>query len=232
MDDERPGAQVTGDWRTLSLTFSSMRGITGMAALPQDLRYAFRTLRKARLFSAVVFLSLAFGIGADTAIFTLIHQLIRRRPPVKDPQQLVMLAGRGRHYGGNNGRDKPRIPCTRISATRIRCRATISAYWASAPRSAGSGDLYQGGHPLAVLSYGYWKSRFAGDPDIVGKKIMANGYPLTVIGVSQPGFDGVEPRYAPQISRLDYDNEQPAPWGLIQLPQRPPFSLGGGLRPS
>jgi len=81
-----------------------------MPVLPQDLRYAFRTLRRSPLFSAVAILSLAFGIGANTAIFTLIHQLILRRLPVKDPQQIVMLAGRGRHYGGNNGRDKLSYP--------------------------------------------------------------------------------------------------------------------------
>src|SRR3984885_1297073 len=63
----------------------------------------------------------------------------------------------------------------------------------------GSDDLQQGGHPLVVLSYGYWKSRFGGDRDIVGKKIVVNGYPLTVIGVSQAGFDGVHQGYSPQI---------------------------------
>ena len=60
-------------------------------------------------------------------------------------------------------------------------------------------DLMQGGHPFAVLSYGYWKTRFAGDPGVVGKKIVLNGYPLTIVGVSRAGFDGVEPGYAPQI---------------------------------
>ena len=62
-----------------------------------------------------------------------------------------------------------------------------------------SDDLYQGAHPLAVLSYGYWKTRFGGDPGILGRKIVVNGYPLTVIGVSQAGFDGVQPGYSPQI---------------------------------
>jgi len=81
-----------------------------MAAFPQDLRYAFRTLRKSPLFSAVAVLSLALGIGANTAIFTLIYQLILQPLPVKDPAQLVMLAGRGNHYGGNNGRDKLSFP--------------------------------------------------------------------------------------------------------------------------
>src|ERR1017187_9713194 len=162
-----------------------------MPALPQDLRYAFRTLRKAPLFSAVAILSLAFGIGANTAIFTLIHQLILRRLPVKDPQQLAMLAGRGRHYGGNNGRDKISYPmyqdirdknqvfagmfCTHTSTTSASFEGRtelvtgelvsgnffrVLGIGAAMGRVfTGSDDLYQGGHPLAVLSYGYWENR-------------------------------------------------------------------------
>jgi len=60
-------------------------------------------------------------------------------------------------------------------------------------------DGTEGGHPLAVLSYTYWKTRFAGDPGVVGKKIVVNGYPLTIIGVSQAGFDGVHQGVSPQI---------------------------------
>ena len=62
-----------------------------------------------------------------------------------------------------------------------------------------SDDLIQGGHPLAVLSYGYWRARFGADPGIVGKQIVVNGRSLTIIGVSPAGFDGVEPGRAPQI---------------------------------
>src|SRR5580700_9855486 len=202
-----------------------------MAAFAKDLRYAFRTLRKSPLFSAVAVLSLALGIGANTAIFTLIYQLLLQPLPVKDPAQLVMLAGRGRHYGGNNGRDKLSYPmyqeirdknqvfngmfCTyrnEMSAAFEGRSELISGELVSGNYFrvlgigaaigrvfTGADDLYQGGHPLAVLSYGYWKSRFGGDRGILGKKIVVNGYPLTVIGVSQAGFDGVEPGYAPQI---------------------------------
>jgi predicted permease len=60
-------------------------------------------------------------------------------------------------------------------------------------------DLFQGGHPQAVLSYGFWKSRFAGDPRVVGRRVVLNGYPMTIVGVSRPGFDGVEPGFSPQI---------------------------------
>jgi predicted permease len=60
-------------------------------------------------------------------------------------------------------------------------------------------DLIQGGHPIAVLSYAYWQSRFAGDPAVIGKKVTINGYPFTIVGVSQQGFEGVEPGYAVQV---------------------------------
>ena len=84
-----------------------------MAAILQDLQYSLRTLRKSPVFLAVALLSLALGIGANTAIFTLINQLILQPLPVKHPEQLVMLAGRGKHYGGNNGADRLSYPMYR-----------------------------------------------------------------------------------------------------------------------
>src|ERR1700739_2062218 len=81
-----------------------------MVAILQDLKYSVRSLRKSPIFLAVAVLSLALGIGANTAIFTLINQLILQRLPVRNPEQLVMLAGRGEHYGENNGRDKLSYP--------------------------------------------------------------------------------------------------------------------------
>src|ERR1700738_699867 len=81
-----------------------------MAAILGDILYSLRTLRKSPVFLAVAVLSLALGIGANTAIFTLINQLILQPLPVRDPEQLVMLAGRGRHYGGNNGMDRISYP--------------------------------------------------------------------------------------------------------------------------
>ncbi|MGA2144411.1 MAG: ABC transporter permease [Bryobacteraceae bacterium] len=202
-----------------------------MPAILQDFRYSLRSLRKSPVFLTVAVLSLALGIGANTAIFTLIDQLILQPLPVKDPEQIVMLAGRGKHYGGNNGdqrisypmygeiRDKNQVFsgmfCTypnTVSATFEGRTELIGADFVSGNyfpvlgigAAAGrvfnaSDDLYQGAHPLAVLSYGYWRARFGRDPGIVGKKIVVNGRSLTVIGVSQAGFDGVEPGRAPQI---------------------------------
>src|SRR5579871_4524151 len=81
-----------------------------MSTLGQDVRYAIRTFKKSPFFFAVAVLSLALGIGANTAIFTLVDQLLLRLLPVKDPQQLVLFWGRGPHYGSNNGRYKLSYP--------------------------------------------------------------------------------------------------------------------------
>jgi predicted permease len=202
-----------------------------MGNFVQDLRYAVRTLRKAPLFTSVAVLSLALGIGANTAIFTLVNQLILQLLPVRDPEQLVLLTARGPHYGSNTGSNSISYPmyqdfrgknevfqgmfCRYGSAfsltyegrTELISGELVSGnYFPVLGVGAALGrvftaqdDLIQGGHPIAVLSYGYWKTRFAGDPGVIGRKIVVNGYPLTIVGVSRQGFDGVEPGYSSQV---------------------------------
>ena len=91
-----------------------------MLHILQDVRFALRSLRKAPMFTAVAVLSLAMGIGANTAIFTLIDQLILSRLPIRDPDRLVLLAGEGRHYGAIWDGIRCRFRCFRISATAMR----------------------------------------------------------------------------------------------------------------
>ena len=81
-----------------------------MQTLCQDLRYAVRMLRKNPGFTAVAVLSLALGIGANSAIFTLVDQLILRFLPIRDPDRLVLLVGEGRHYGTDMGRNPLSYP--------------------------------------------------------------------------------------------------------------------------
>ena len=202
-----------------------------MAMLLQDLRYALRTLRKSPLFTMVAVLSLALGIGANTAIFTLIHQLILELLPVKHPEELVLLTSRGQHYGSSTGRNAISYPMyqdfrdknqvfsgmfckfgTNFSLsfegrTELVSGELVSGnYFPVLGVGAAVGrvfnasdDLIQGGHPLAVLSYGFWKTRFGGNRNAIGARILVNGYPLTIVGVSQAGFDGVEVGTSPQI---------------------------------
>src|SRR5579871_1162374 len=74
-----------------------------MGNILNDLRYALRVLRRSPLFAAVAVGSLALGIGANTAIFSLIDQIVLRKLPIKDPENLVMLYQRGVHMGSNMG---------------------------------------------------------------------------------------------------------------------------------
>src|SRR5215813_9346715 len=74
-----------------------------MASLLQDLRFALRTLRKSPLFTGIAIFSLALGIGANTAIFSLIDQIILQLLPVRNPEELVLLTARGSHHGSNTG---------------------------------------------------------------------------------------------------------------------------------
>jgi predicted permease len=200
-------------------------------AVMQDLRYAFRTLRKAPLYTVVAVVSLALGIGANTAIFTLINQLVLELLPVRNPEQLVLFTARGAHYGSNTGgnalsymmytdfRDHNEVfqgmfcrSGTGMSLnyggkTELVTGELVSGnYFPVLGVGAALGrtftaqdDLIQGGHPLAMLGYAYWQSRFAGDPGVIGKKVTINGYPFTIVGVSRQGFEGVEPGYSVQV---------------------------------
>lgn len=197
-----------------------------------DLRFALRGLRRSPLFASVAILSLALGIGANTAIFTLIDQILLRKLPVSDPDRLVMLYQEGSHNGSNMGIRMQSYPiyqdlqakaeplaeviCRRLAEValtvgsqteRVQVEMVSGNYFSmlgvqpAVGRVFNSHDddqVYQG-HPVVVLGYDYWVNRFAADPAVVGKKILVNNYPMTIVGVSAAGFAGVDPAQAPQI---------------------------------
>jgi len=197
----------------------------------RDFGYALRTLRRSRGFAAVAALTLALGIGANTAIFTLLDQVLLRLLPVKNPQQLVLLTMRGRHYGNNWGGNAISYPMYRdfqdhnevfsgmfcrfpehVSMTfggqseRVAAELVSGTYFNVLGVGTAVGraftpedDRVPNGHPLAMLSYDFWKQRFGGDSQIVGKTILVNNHQMTIIGVAQAGFDGVELGHATKI---------------------------------
>ena len=203
-----------------------------MTSLANDLRLALRGLRRSPLFSTVAILSLALGIGANTAIFTLLDQIILRKLPVARPDELVMLYQQGAHNGSNMG---PRMHSYPIyqdlqqkaePLAEVLCRRLVPASISVDNRtervhaemvsgnfftmlgvkpaigrvfnSREDDQVYQG-HPVVVLSYDYWASRFTRDSGILGKKILVNDVPMTIVGVSAEGFAGLDPAQSPQI---------------------------------
>jgi predicted permease len=203
-----------------------------MSTLLSDLRYAARGLRRSPLFSIVAILSLGLGIGANTAIFTLIDQVLLRKLPVTRPDELVMLYQQGSHMGSNMGsrmhsypiyqdyqkRAEPlaEVLCRRLvpasvsidnSTERLQAELVSGNYFSMLGVKPAIGRVFNSqeddqvyqGHPVVVLSYDYWVSRFARDPGVVGKKILVNNSPMTIVGVSAAGFAGVDPAQAPQI---------------------------------
>src|SRR5690242_14975152 len=197
------------------------------------LRYAFRTLRKSPIFTIVAVLSIAIGLGANTAIFTLVDQVLLRLLPVKDPQQLVLLQGRGRYFGQWQGdeytlsyplytdlRDHTRDVFAGVFARRnwamqvsyqghterVDGEMVSGTYFPVLGVGAAVGrvltqedDQHAGANQVAVLSYDYWRTRFAADPAVIGQKLIVNNYPLTIVGVSQPGFDGIDVGLVPKV---------------------------------
>jgi predicted permease len=203
-----------------------------MTSSTSDLRLAIRGLGRSPLFATVAILSLALGIGANTAIFTLIDQLLLRRLPVTEPDQLVMLYQEGTHNGSNMGMRMHSYPIYQDLQERaeplaeVLCRRLVSAsvsidsgtervqaeivsgnYFSMLGVKAAVGRVFNSqeddqvyqGHPVVVLGYDYWVTRFARDPGVVGKKILVNNYPMTIVGVSAAGFAGIDPARAPQI---------------------------------
>ncbi len=203
-----------------------------MTNLLADLRYALRTFSRSPLFAGVAILSLALGIGANTAIFTLMDQIELRQLPVKDPESLVMLYQRGAHNGSNMGSRMHSYPiyqdyqqkaaplaeviCRRLVSTsvsvdnqteRVDAEIVSGNFFTMLGVKPALGRVFSSeeddrvyqGHPVVVLSYNYWATRFAKDPNVIGKRILVNNYPMTVVGVSATGFAGLDPAQSPQI---------------------------------
>jgi hypothetical protein len=195
-----------------------------MRHLLNDARLALRGWRRAPGFTAIAVASIALGIGANTAIFTLVDQVLLRTLPVKSPEQLVQVTLDGNHYGNNWGDlselsypwyaalgDQPafdgvfgrfgyKLNVGSAGHTEeARGEIVTGSYFpvlgvrpALGRLLSPDDDRQRLGHPVAVLSYGYWTSRFGADPSIVNRSILVNGQAYTVIGVAQPGFEGIE----------------------------------------
>jgi putative ABC transport system permease protein len=181
----------------------------------QDLRDAFRSLVATPVVSVVAILSLALGIGANTAIFSILDSLILRTLPVKEPHRLVMI-DRGSWtnpiWEAIRDRQQAFAGATAWSPTRFNLAAggqteLVDGVWASGRffdvlgtsailgRTFAPDDDRRGGGPdgpVAVISYSFWQRRFGGSADVIGKPLMVERVSYTIIGVTPPEFFGAE----------------------------------------
>ncbi|MFN7931419.1 MAG: ABC transporter permease [Blastocatellia bacterium] len=197
-----------------------------MTMLLQDLRYALRVLRKSPGFTLIAVLSLALGIGANTAIFSLVNTVLLRSLPVANPRQVVavnMTMNKGTEYivasypNYRDLRDRNEVLAGLIAYRPVPLSLSVEGrnerlfgYLATGNyfdvlgvkavlgrAFTADDDRAPGAHPVAVMSYAFWQNRFGGDPNIVGKAVILNGHKFTVIGVAPNGFYGTEIMLAP-----------------------------------
>jgi hypothetical protein len=179
--------------------------------LGKDLRYAFRSLRASPVFALIAISSLSLGIGANTAIFSFVNTLLLKHLPVPEPSRLVQVAAfeNGRQVSTNfsfpfiaelDKRSKVfedilgRFP-VRVNLTTDNGAEPLSGelvtgnYFKTLQIEPALGRLLTeedgntaSGNPLCVISYALWQGRFAGDPHILGRKLLLNAHPYTVVG--------------------------------------------------
>jgi predicted permease len=197
-----------------------MWGRTFLDRLKQDVSYALRGMRRSPGFTATAVLSLALGIGANTAIFSLVDAVMLRWLPVRDPQELVQLAMRG--HGPEPGQIFS-YPLVRALADNREVFSSLCGFSAGGTRfGVGQGDAFEatpgawvtgayyetlglqpvagrlltpaddrpGSLPVAVITDGYWQRKFGRNPVAIGQSILVEGKPVTIAGVSPAGFTG------------------------------------------
>jgi predicted permease len=193
-------------------------------SLLADVRYAARTLRASAGFTTVAVASLALGIGANTAIFSLVNAVMLRDLPVRDPQALVLVGMAGgdatsftnplweqvRDHAGvfdgvlaygsatfnlaESGEERPADGLW-VSGSFFN----VLGVRAALGRVLGPGDDVRGCPATAVVSHAFWRAELGGDPAVVGRSMSFNGQRFDIAGVVEPGFTGLEVGRAPSF---------------------------------
>ncbi len=213
-DARRKAALAFGGVERVKEDCRDARGTRWLDDLAQDIRYGVRVLARAPVFTAVAVLSLALGIGANTAIFSLVNSLLLRALPVHAPERLMIVEGgswtnpiweqiRRRQsalFGGALAWGEDRFDLAAGGPTE-----EVSGLWASGSffdvlgvpailgRTFTAEDDRRGGGvngPVAVISYSFWQRRYGGATDVIGRALTLNRVPFTIVGVAPPEFVG------------------------------------------
>ena len=206
------------------------RGINFMEHIGQDVRYAMRMFRRTPGFTAVVIMTLALGIGANTAVFSLINAVLLKMLPVKDPQELLQFSKIQPVSGANEYFSYPEVQLfqqethafsgvfafANLGGVNVEVnghgeiangQVVSGNYFSTLGVSAILGrtlspadDRLADSSAVAVISYKYWRERRAGDPAVVGTTIVVNNYPFIIIGVTPPDFFGLQSGQSVDVS--------------------------------
>jgi predicted permease len=193
--------------------------------LRYDIRHAVRGLLRDRAFTAIALLSVGLGVGANSAIFSLVDQALFRHLPVREPERLVLLSWNGAFvgtgWGSGNLLSHPMFRDLKAEnqvfdglIARHPTQVHLSVEGTPAPVKAEivsgsyfgvlgvrpalgrlldeSDDVQPAAHPVVVASYDYWQNRLGGREDVVGGKVLVNGFPMTIVGVAAAGFRGID----------------------------------------
>jgi len=197
-----------------------------------DLRFAARAFLRTPSFTATAVLSLALGIGATTAIYSLVDQVLLRQLPIRGPDRLVLIDWNGdqladgwgsgnlmsypicrdlqiedRFFDGVFCRHPTTVNLSIGSETKPAAAEVVSGtYFSVLGVRPSFGRLFSneddrtpGAHPVVVLSHDFWHSQLGGTADVIGKKVIVNRHPMTVIGVAAAGFRGVDIGEVPSL---------------------------------
>jgi predicted permease len=227
MPSEQSGSAARRALGSVALTHNQARDVWvpyWLQGLGQDGRLAVRSLRATPIVSTVAILSLALGVGANTAIFSLVNSLLLRPLPVKNPSQLVLVtdgtAPGIRQYGPavwDQLKQRPQLfdSVAGWAFTRFNLGSGggvtefVTGLWASGSffetlgvpallgRALTDADNQHGGPdgPVAMISYGVWQQRFGGAADVIGRTLVLDGLPFSIVGVTPAAFFGPEVGY-------------------------------------
>lgn len=203
-------------------------GVAWIENLARDLRLAARTLGKNPVFTLVAVVTLGLGIGANTAIFSLVDQLLARPLPVPEPSQLALLANLNRdgsrefhfHYPMFKEFQRANTVFSELSATgdaavglsvggateRLRSQVVSGNYFRMLGIQPALGRFFAANEgeeiddaQVLVLSHGLWRRRFGADPGVIGAKVLLNGRPFQVVGVAPREFSGATRTQVPDL---------------------------------
>ncbi|HLK32724.1 MAG TPA: ABC transporter permease [Terriglobales bacterium] len=238
---------------------SARRG-AWLASVLQDLRYAARMLRKSPAFTLTAVLTLAIGLGVNTAVFS-VAEFLFRPLPVKNPDQLVVLATGQNGHPAVNGFSYPEYLdlkqqasdfsdligyevefeglSTGRHATQFFTLSVTGNYFTMLGVHPYLGRLFlpsegkaPGADPYLVLGYSFWKKEFHGDADVVGRRVVVRGQPVIIIGVTPPEFHGTFYAFDTQgYLLLSTEAADPQTGGFWSKRENRELTIMGRLRP-